>query len=93
MDKNHAGKLSTQDLSNFSILSSVAHFNYNEIESYRYGKKSKEQIDEEFLSMLHVQEGMVSREEFVSFYDDLNINFGHNEIFVRYVSAQWFYTP
>jgi hypothetical protein len=28
----------------------------------------------------------------VNFYDDLNINFGHNDIFVRYVSTQWFYT-
>ena len=37
----------------------VAHFNYNEIESYRYHKKSKEQIDDEFLSMLHVKEGMI----------------------------------
>ncbi len=71
----------------------MAHFNYNEIESYRYGKKSKEQIDEEFLSMLHVQDGMILREEFVNFYDDLNINFGHNDIFVRYLSSQWFYTP
>ncbi len=43
--------------------------------------------------MVHVQEGFVSREEFISFYNDLNINFGNNDIFVRYVSAQWFYTP
>lgn len=43
--------------------------------------------------MLYVQNDSVTREEFVNFYDDLNINFGHNDIFIRYVSVQWFYTP
>lgn len=43
--------------------------------------------------MLYVKDNSVTREEFVSFYDDLNINFGHNDIFFRYVSVQWFYTP
>lgn len=43
--------------------------------------------------MINVQDGFVTREEFIQFYDDLNINFGHNEIFFRYVSSQWFYTP
>lgn len=71
----------------------MSHFNYNEIETYRYGKKSQEQIEQEFLSMLYVQNDSVTREEFVNFYDDLNINFGHNDIFFRYVSVQWFYTP
>ena len=28
----------------------------------------------------------------MNFYDDSNINFGHNDIFVRYVTTQWFYT-
>lgn len=43
--------------------------------------------------MLAVENGSVTRDEFIAFYDDANINFAHNDIFFRYVSSQWHYTP
>jgi Ca2+-binding EF-hand superfamily protein len=57
------------------------------------GKKSLEEVQEEFLSFLPVVNGEVTREEFLAFYDDVNINFAHNDVFLRYVSSQWHYTP
>ncbi len=71
----------------------MSHFNYNVIDTYKNGIKSKHQINKEFLSMLHIQEGFVTQEEFIQFHDDLNINFGPDDIFVRYCNALWLYTP
>jgi Ca2+-binding EF-hand superfamily protein len=49
-------------------------------------------IQEQFLSMLPVSNESVTREEFINYYDDANINFAHNDVFFRYVSNQWHYT-
>ncbi len=38
-------------------------------------------------------EGFLSREEFIAFYDDLNVNYPHDEPFTKYVSKQWGYVP
>jgi Ca2+-binding EF-hand superfamily protein len=43
--------------------------------------------------MLAVSNESVTREEFISYYDDANINFAHNDVFFRYLSSQWHYTP
>ena len=43
--------------------------------------------------MLSLQEGCITREEFIAYYDDLNINFPHNDVFIRFVSQQWNFTP
>jgi hypothetical protein len=43
--------------------------------------------------MLAVSNDEVTREEFINYYDDVNINFAHNDVFFRYVSNQWHYTP
>jgi hypothetical protein len=71
----------------------VSHFNYNEIDSYRFGRKDQNAVYQEFTSQLHIQDDCISREEFIAFYDDMNINFAHNDGFFRYVSAQWYHTP
>jgi len=42
--------------------------------------------------MLNPQLKSITKEEFVNFYNDLNINFGDSEVFFRYVSTQWHYT-
>lgn len=42
--------------------------------------------------MLLVENGQVTKEEFISFYNDMNINFNHNDIFRRFVGTQWHYT-
>ena len=34
----------------------------------------------------------MTKEEFLAYYDNLNINFTHNDVFFRYVSSQWHYT-
>ena len=38
-------------------------------------------------------EGVITKEEFVAYYDDININFPHNDAFIRYVSQMWNFTP
>lgn len=38
-------------------------------------------------------QGVISRDEFIAYYDDLNINFPHNDVFVRFVSSMWNHTP
>jgi len=43
--------------------------------------------------MLSVVDNSVTREEFIAFYDDISINFAHNDVFSRFVSNQWHYTP
>ena len=45
------------------------------------------------LGMLVIEHGCISKDEFIAFYDDLNINLPHNDIFIRYVSEQWHHTP
>jgi len=52
-----------------------------------------EQVKDHFISLLSVNNGAVSRDEFIAFYDDVNVNYAHNDIFFRYVSNQWHYTP
>jgi Ca2+-binding EF-hand superfamily protein len=42
--------------------------------------------------MLSIPENTITREDFISFYDDCNINFRNNDVFNRYVSCQWYYT-
>jgi hypothetical protein len=39
-----------------------------------------------------VANGSITRDEFIAFYDDANINFSHNDVFFRFVSSQWHYT-
>lgn len=43
--------------------------------------------------MLAITNETVTREEFLNYYDDVNINFAHNDVFFRYVGSQWHYTP
>ena len=43
--------------------------------------------------MLHLPNGILTKDEFISFYDDLSLNFPHDEPFEKYVSHQWSYTP
>ena len=38
-------------------------------------------------------EGKLTKEEFVAFYDDLDLNFPHDEPFAKYVCHQWGYNP
>jgi Ca2+-binding EF-hand superfamily protein len=71
----------------------VEHFNPSVVEYYQTGRMSAEQVKEHFLSFLVVNNGAVTKEEFIAFYDDLNVNYAHNDIFFRYVSSQWHYTP
>jgi Ca2+-binding EF-hand superfamily protein len=54
---------------------------------------SAEKVQEHFLSMIVVNDNEVTKEEFVAFYNDVNVNFAHNDIFFRYVSSQWHFTP
>ena len=60
---------------------------------FKAGKKSKEMIQKELLSMLSIVDDCVTREEFVAFYDDVSVNFGHNDVFIRHVSQQWSFEP
>lgn len=53
---------------------------------------SAQQVKEHFLSLLVVNNDCVSRDEFIAFYDDVNVNYAHNDVFFRYVSSQWHYT-
>lgn len=68
-------------------------FNPNEIEAYRKGIKSLEMIQNDLISMFSIPEGVITREEFVAYYDDLSINFPHNDVFIRFVSQEWNFTP
>ena len=63
------------------------------IEMYQTGRMTAEQVKEHFLSLLVVREDEVSKEEFVALYNDMNINFAHNDVFFRNVSHQWHFTP
>lgn len=51
-----------------------------------------EQVKNHFISLLAVNDDQVSRDEFIAYYDDVNVNFAHNDIFFRFVSNQWHYT-
>ena len=68
-------------------------FNPRENEWWAKGRRTEKEVQEHLLSMLVVEEGAISRDEFIAFYDDLNINLPHNDIFIRYVSEQWHHTP
>ena len=57
------------------------------------GKKTLQEIKNQFLSLFAVANNEITKEEFIAFYDDVNINFAHNDIFVRFVSNFWHYTP
>lgn len=41
--------------------------------------------------MLVITDNAVTRDEFIAFYDDTNINYAHNDIFFRFVSNIWHY--
>lgn len=43
--------------------------------------------------LLYFSEGQLTQEEFVAFYEDLTLNFPHDEPFIKYVSRQWGYVP
>lgn len=68
-------------------------FNPEGIEIYDSKKVSKEYLQDQLVSLLSLPEGYLTREEFIAFYDDLNVNFPHDEPFAKYVSKQWGYTP
>lgn len=42
---------------------------------------------------MHIPNGTVTKDEFIAFYDDLSLNFPHDEPFEKYVSHQWSYQP
>lgn len=71
----------------------MEHFNANEIEAYRLGKRSLQETQDDFISLFSVSNGEITRDEFIAFYDDCNINFAHNDVFFRYVANQWHFTP
>ena len=71
----------------------MEHFNPNVIEYYQTGKMNREGIEEHFLSMLVITENSLAKDEFIAFYDDTNINYAHNDIFLRFVSNIWHYQP
>ena len=75
------------------MIYSVEHFNHDTLELFYTGKNSKEDTEDRFLSLFSLKEGEISREEFLAYYDDLNINMPHNDIFFRHVSSQWHFTP
>lgn len=52
-------------------------------------KLSVEAAQEQIISLLFFKDGQLSEEEFVAFYDDLSLNFPHDEPFLKYVSRQW----
>ena len=54
---------------------------------------SADQVREHFLSLIVANNDEISKDEFVALYNDLNVNFAHNDIFFRYVSSQRHYTP
>ena len=57
------------------------------------GKRSLQETQDDFISLFSVTNGEINKEEFISFYDDCNINFAHNDVFFRYVGNQWHFTP
>lgn len=67
-------------------------FNPEGIELYDSKKVTKEYLQEQLVSLLSLPEGYLTREEFISFYDDLSVNYPHDEPFIKYVSKQWNYT-
>ena len=77
----------------YSLVYSVQHFNPGVIESYQTQKMSADQVREHFLSLIVSNNEAISKDEFIAFYNDLNVNFPHNDVFIRYVSNQWHYTP
>jgi hypothetical protein len=54
---------------------------------------TKEYLQQQLVSLLSMPEGYLTREEFIAFYDDLNVNYPHDEPFAKYVSNQWGYLP
>lgn len=71
----------------------MEHFNHSILEYFHTGRNTKENTEDQFLSLFSISNGTISREEFMAYYDDLNINLPHNDIFHRYVSSQWHFTP
>ena len=52
---------------------------------------SIEQCQQNFISLLPIPEGNLVKEEFVAFFDDLSVNFSHDEPFMKYVGHLWGY--
>jgi hypothetical protein len=38
---------------------------------------------------MSVPEGVITKQEFVAFHDDLSLNFPHDDPFIRFISEQW----
>jgi hypothetical protein len=53
---------------------------------------TKEYIQQQLISLLSLPDGKLTREEFIAFYDDLSVNFPHDEPFIKYISQQWDYS-
>ena len=45
------------------------------------------------MSLIPITDGQLVKEEFVAFFDDLSVNFPHDEPFIKYVGHCWGYTP
>lgn len=77
-----------------SKLNIVKSFNPKEFKEFKEGKKTKETLERELLSMVNLTpEGNLTKEEFVNFYDDLNINIPGEMAFKTHVASMWNYTP
>lgn len=37
--------------------------------------------------------GYLTREEFIAFYEDLSVNYPNDDVFKKYISKQWNFTP
>jgi Ca2+-binding EF-hand superfamily protein len=54
---------------------------------------TKQYLQQQLISLLSIPEGKLTKEELLAFYDDLSVNFPHDEPFLKYVSQQWNYSP
>lgn len=67
-------------------------FNPKEIQEFKEGKKTKEVLERDLLGMVNLTpEGNITKEEFVNFYEDLNINIPGDMGFRIFVSSMWGY--
>ncbi len=49
-------------------------------------------MENQLVSLFALPEGILTREEFIAMYDDLNINFPHDDQFIKNISDQWRYS-
>jgi hypothetical protein len=77
----------------YASPNAVSHFDPSEIELVKNGKMAVEYAQHQLIALLPMPDGHLTKEEFLAFFDDLSLNFPHDEPFIKHIEYLWNYHP